>query len=200
MLKYNVLADAWCEELALLHDNVVPSVPDTEDLRRQTVAQAEYFRQIPATRVTGCLEMYLAVKKKLDTVVPTIYIITATYERPTQMPDLVRMEQTLRQVPSLLWILVEDSMHKTQHISNFLSRSRTPYVHLNIPSDQNHQLKPKAVWQRNLGLTWLRKYIATNRSSAGVFYIADDDNSYALQLFEEVKNYEYPNQLEIVIK
>jgi hypothetical protein len=41
--------------------------------------------------------------------------------------------------------------------------------------------KPRGVSNRNRGLEWLR----TNAKN-GVFYFADDDNTYDIQLFEEV--------------
>ena len=40
--------------------------------------------------------------------------------------------------------------------------------------------KPKGVSNRNRGLQWLRQ-----NASDGVFYFADDDNSYDLTLFEQ---------------
>lgn len=41
--------------------------------------------------------------------------------------------------------------------------------------------KPRGVSNRNRGLEWIRENAKT-----GVFYFADDDNSYDLQLFDEV--------------
>ena len=41
--------------------------------------------------------------------------------------------------------------------------------------------KPKGVAQRNRGLQWLRANATT-----GVFYFADDDNTYDVSIFEEV--------------
>ncbi len=40
---------------------------------------------------------------------PMIFVITPTYTRPTQMPDMTRLSQTLRLVKDLVWIVVEDS-------------------------------------------------------------------------------------------
>lgn len=41
--------------------------------------------------------------------------------------------------------------------------------------------KPRGVSNRNRGLEWLKANATT-----GVFYFADDDNTYDLELFEEV--------------
>lgn len=42
--------------------------------------------------------------------------------------------------------------------------------------------KPRGVSNRNKGLDWIRENAKT-----GVFYFADDDNSYDLQLFREIR-------------
>lgn len=44
--------------------------------------------------------------------------------------------------------------------------------------------KPRGVSNRNKGLEWLR-----GNAKTGVFYFADDDNTYDLDLFKEVKTY-----------
>lgn len=44
--------------------------------------------------------------------------------------------------------------------------------------------KPRGVSNRNKGLEWLRAHATT-----GVFYFADDDNSYDIELFHEVNVY-----------
>lgn len=41
--------------------------------------------------------------------------------------------------------------------------------------------KPRGVSNRNKGLEWLRA-----NAKAGVFYFADDDNTYDLDIFNEV--------------
>jgi beta-1,3-glucuronyltransferase len=41
--------------------------------------------------------------------------------------------------------------------------------------------KPRGVSNRNRGLEWLRA-----NAKDGVFYFADDDNTYDIRLFEEV--------------
>lgn len=43
-----------------------------------------------------------------------IFIITPTYTRPTQMPDMTRLAQTLRLVPDIFWIVAEDATVKSK--------------------------------------------------------------------------------------
>lgn len=45
-----------------------------------------------------------------------------------------------------------------------------------------HWTKPRGVLQRNTALEWLRLHTAE-----GVVYFADDDNSYSIRLFEEMR-------------
>lgn len=44
-----------------------------------------------------------------------IFLITPTYTRPTQMPDMTRLAQTLRLVPNVFWIVVEDSHNESKY-------------------------------------------------------------------------------------
>ncbi|XP_075693434.1 galactosylgalactosylxylosylprotein 3-beta-glucuronosyltransferase 3 isoform X2 [Rhinoderma darwinii] len=126
--------------------------------------------------------------------VPVIYVITPTYARPHQRAELTRLSQTLLLLPALHWILVEDSAERTALVANLLARSELQYTHLNVQtppamklkdSDPNW-LKPRGVEQRNEALRWLRE----NRSPRdhGVVYFADDDNTYSLQIFKEMRN------------
>ncbi|MGH0176367.1 UNVERIFIED_CONTAM: hypothetical protein FKN15_072683 [Acipenser sinensis] len=122
---------------------------------------------------------------------PTIYTVTPTYTRLVQKAELTRLSQTLLHVPSMHWVVVEDSPVKTSLVSELLKQSGLPYTHLctQTPKDFKLQegdpnwLKPRGVEQRNLALQWLRE----NRgpSDEGVVYFADDDNTYSLRLFEE---------------
>lgn len=62
---------------------------------------------------------------------PVIYAITPTYRRPEQLAELTRLAQTLLHVPSLHWIVVEDSSSRSPYIDRFLARIAIPYTHLN---------------------------------------------------------------------
>ena len=65
-------------------------------------------------------------------------------------------------------------------------------THLNTRTDASLQLRPndpnwlrnRGVEQRNLAISWLREH--RNDEASGVVYFGDDDNTYDLQLFEEV--------------
>ena len=132
----------------------------------------------------------------------TIYMITPTYTRWTQKADLTRLCQTLMHVPKLHWIVVEDSDQKTRLVTRFLSRCRVKSTHLSTRTAQHLRLKEnEPVWrknrgveQRNLALDWL-KNAATDgtlprrgrrRTGGGVVYFGDDDNTYDIEIFEEV--------------
>ena len=124
---------------------------------------------------------------------PIIYMITPTYYRDTQLPDLIRLRNTLLQVPKLVWIIVEDSNFKTKRIKNFLQSSMLDYVHLNTPTLKLSKIKDKTrhkgVEQRNHAIVWLRKKFNEIEKN-GVVYFGDDDNTYDLRLFEEVVIFE----------
>ena len=46
--------------------------------------------------------------------------------------------------------------------------------------------KSRGVEQRNIALDWLRKNVEANETK-GVVYFADDDNTYDIRIFEEVR-------------
>ena len=61
----------------------------------------------------------------------TLYIVTATYPRPEQEAELLRLSQTLMHVrPLVFWVLVEDARRKTPAVTELLQRSRLRHVHL----------------------------------------------------------------------
>ncbi|XP_005988878.1 galactosylgalactosylxylosylprotein 3-beta-glucuronosyltransferase 3 [Latimeria chalumnae] len=125
---------------------------------------------------------------------PTIYAITPTYTRLVQKAELVRLAQTFLHVNNFHWIVVEDSATKTKLVADLLAQSGLTYTHLNVETPKDYKLKendpnwlkPRGVEQRNLALQWLRE----NRelSEEGVVYFADDDNTYSLKLFEEMRH------------
>ena len=122
---------------------------------------------------------------------PTIFMITPTYSRWTQKADLTRLCQTLMHVKNLHWIVVEDADLKTNLVSRFLKKCPVHSTHMNIRTPPDLRLsgkepkwrKSRGVEQRNLGLQWLRE---TQPNESGVVYFGDDDNTYGLELFDEV--------------
>ena len=124
---------------------------------------------------------------------PVIYLITPTHTRLEQKADLTRLYQTLLHIKNIHWILVEDSDKKTSLVKNFLSSCRVPYTHLNVETPQQFKLKnsdpnwlkPRGVLQRNAGLTWIRTALNPSKLN-GVVYFMDDDNTYSIELFDEV--------------
>ena len=115
-----------------------------------------------------------------------IFMITPTYSRPTQAPDMIRLCQTLMHVKSLHWIVVEDSNELSQDvvdILNWCSVNSTYLKYKALPKLQSKQ--GKGVEQRNYAMQWLRERYSVGQLP-GVAYFGDDDNTYDIRLFEEV--------------
>ena len=74
---------------------------------------------------------------------PIIYVITPTYQRMAQQPDLTRLAQTLSHVPNLLWIVVEDAATKSQLVKDLLNRAGVNYTHLNVKTP-DEEIKAQA--------------------------------------------------------
>ncbi|XP_077438871.1 galactosylgalactosylxylosylprotein 3-beta-glucuronosyltransferase 2 [Vanacampus margaritifer] len=131
---------------------------------------------------------HAAQKPGLHLYLPVIYAITPTYTRPVQKAELTRLANAFRQVPQFHWVVVEDSTVRTDLVSRFLARCGVPYTHLHVftPRRFKRPGMPRATEQRNLALGWLRQH--RTRRDAGVVYFADDDNTYSLELFQEMRN------------
>ena len=129
----------------------------------------------------------------LDHVTPVIYFITPTYARSEQVAELTRLSQTLLHVKNLVWIVAEDSASCTGVVSTTLlsHKKNIPYVHLlsPMPERYNHvRDKPKGVSGRNAAVNWI--IYNDFQLSPGVIYFGDDDNTYDLSLFEEIRQTE----------
>jgi galactosylgalactosylxylosylprotein 3-beta-glucuronosyltransferase 3 len=131
---------------------------------------------------------------------PVIYIITPTYARAVQRAELTRLSQIFMLVPKLHWIIVEDSVNSTAMVKSFVSRLQTKFKFrsitlLSAPTPREFKLKPgdpewkfpKGVWQRNTALGWLRQN-QKNLDTRGIVYFADDDNTYDLEIFDEIRS------------
>ena len=113
-----------------------------------------------------------------------------------QKAELTRLAQTLIHVKNFHWIVVEDSAEgQTPLVTDFLAHCGVKYTHLNastppevkLSSTDPNWLKPRGVLQRNRGLQWLRENREDWRDK-GVVYFLDDDNTYDLRLFEEMRS------------
>ncbi|VEN36155.1 unnamed protein product [Callosobruchus maculatus] len=125
--------------------------------------------------------------------VPTIYAITPTYYRYVQKAELTRISQTLKLVPNVHWIVVEDAEEKTNLVRNLILESKLIVTHLNAKTPPFEKFKDKERWkkhrgveQRNAALTWLRNNLHLNIDK-GVVYFMDDDNTYNIKLFQEIR-------------
>lgn len=123
---------------------------------------------------------------------PTIYIITPTFPRQEQIPELTRFAQTLMNVPSIHWIIADDSNVTNKRVLDYLDYSGIPHTYLLTPMPEKYKhntFKPKGVANRNGGLQWVREH-----ATKGVVYFADDDNTYDLRVFQEMR---YTNRVSM---
>lgn len=125
-------------------------------------------------------------KFPVDTkVLPPLYIITPTYRRPEQLAEITRLGYTLKHVPNLFWLIVEDAENRTETVTRLLKQINVPFIHLTAPMPAKYRklkVKPRGVSNRNRGLQWIRA-----NATEGVLYFADDDNTYNLHIFEQMR-------------
>ena len=144
--------------------------------------------------INNCNAIQKQIIKSRQPESPVIFAITPTYARWTQKADLVRLSQTLLHVENFHWIVVEDANTKSKLVENLLSNSGLNFTHLNAKTDTSYKLKdkdpnwllPRGVSQRNEGLKWIRRNVQPGTN--GVLYFMDDDNTYSLELFQEMRS------------
>jgi hypothetical protein len=61
---------------------------------------------------------------------PKLYIITPTYRRPEQQPEMTRLSQTLLHLKNIKWLVIEDASAPSPEISKLLKRTGIDYDHL----------------------------------------------------------------------
>lgn len=59
-----------------------------------------------------------------------LYIITPTYRRPEQIPELTRMSHTLMLVKNVHWLVIEDATVATKQVTKLLKRTGLKFDHL----------------------------------------------------------------------
>ncbi|XP_041448385.1 galactosylgalactosylxylosylprotein 3-beta-glucuronosyltransferase S isoform X2 [Drosophila obscura] len=117
---------------------------------------------------------------------PIIYFVTPTYPRREQIPELTRLAHTLLHVPRLHWLVANDQEGCNMFMDMMLKKFGIPYTHLASPMPSNFRKAkpaPRGVANRRAALQWLRQRNLTN----GILYFGDDDNTYDLRLFSEIR-------------
>uniref|UniRef100_A0A8D8ZZR6 Galactosylgalactosylxylosylprotein 3-beta-glucuronosyltransferase n=1 Tax=Cacopsylla melanoneura TaxID=428564 RepID=A0A8D8ZZR6_9HEMI len=176
-------------DLELGEDSIRAMLIQTQDELRISRQQMLHYEQI---LTSSCLDQVNAYYGSDQ--VPTIYVITPTYARPVQKAELTRLSHTFMLVPKLHWIIVEDASNKTELVANLLKESNINHTHLHALTPDQYKLKkkdahwkkPRGVQQRNAALDWLRLFRSSD-TDKGIVYFADDDNSYSLKLFSEMR-------------
>ncbi|CAI5524219.1 unnamed protein product [Closterium sp. Naga37s-1] len=125
---------------------------------------------------------------------PRLILVTPTYTRAFQAAYITELTHTLRLVPPPhTWIVVE-SGNKTDETAMLLERTagycaaaeaggcrKLEYVHIATGDDEDQRWF-RGVGQRNQALEYIER-----ENLEGIVYFMDDDNSYALQLFQELR-------------
>jgi hypothetical protein len=61
---------------------------------------------------------------------PPLYIITPTYRRPEEIAELTRLGYTLKHVPNIFWLVIEDAEKPTPLVTKLLEKMKIPFEHL----------------------------------------------------------------------
>ncbi|XP_040569041.1 galactosylgalactosylxylosylprotein 3-beta-glucuronosyltransferase S [Lepeophtheirus salmonis] len=120
--------------------------------------------------------------------VPLLYIVTPTYTRREQIAELTRLGQTLLHISDMHWILSEDAHECSPSVAEILGHFKIPYTHLVSPMPSaflHDRYKPRGVSNRRVAIQWIQKYHPPSREA--VVYFADDDNTYDLRLFSQMR-------------
>ena len=163
-------------------------MPKSDSARSRAYEIGTHLHRIMSENLTEmrCRDVVSAGIRKLENAIPLVFVITATFKRYTQKVEPVRFSRVLRQVPNILWIVVEDRENKTTTIAEFLANSGVPHVYLSVAGTKRHNVKPKGVLPHNRGLQYVRESLKVNPRPC-VIYIADDDNTYTLRLLKEIR-------------
>ena len=74
----------------------------------------------------SCVMPYERTQSSFD----PLYIITPTYRRPEQIPELIRMAHTLMLVENVHWLVIEDAKNATLQVTKLLNRTGLRFEHL----------------------------------------------------------------------
>ena len=112
----------------------------------------------------------------------SVFVITPTYTRETQLTELTILAQALAHTPFLQWIVVE--ITKTSLVTNFLATTNLSYTHLDNAGVMEKGVN-KCNVLRNTALAHLRQTLG---NSSGVILFANLDRIYSTELFDKVRN------------
>uniref|UniRef100_A0A336MAY7 Galactosylgalactosylxylosylprotein 3-beta-glucuronosyltransferase n=2 Tax=Culicoides sonorensis TaxID=179676 RepID=A0A336MAY7_CULSO len=116
---------------------------------------------------------------------PPLYVITPTYHRPQWLAELTRLGYTLKHVPNLVWLVVEDAPKPSEIVTKLLKKFNIPFEHMAAQMPEKYRklkVKPRGVSNRLRALDWIRA-----NATDGVLYFADDDNTYDVDIFTEMR-------------
>ncbi|KAF4524007.1 hypothetical protein B566_EDAN006301 [Ephemera danica] len=133
-----------------------------------------------------CQISFEDTRQKFKEESPVIYFITPTYPRREQFAELTRLGQTLMHVSNLHWIVADDRKECNVQLNSLLQKFGIPYTYLVSPMPNVYRKKhfvPRGVSNRRAALSWIKSNIKT-----GVLYFGDDDNTFDLRLFDEIRS------------
>lgn len=119
---------------------------------------------------------------------PLIIVVTPTYPRPTRIPDMIRLSQTLMHIRNIAWIVIEDGDTLNNPTRRLIRRTRIAYCYI---AAKRLATPPVRGWSaQDYALKFIRQRFA-NFSNRAVVYFADDDNTYDIRLFDRfIRNVE----------
>ncbi len=96
-------------------------------------------------------------------------------------------------VKNVVWLVAEDSQTCSSLVANFLRKKYPrPYVHIAAPMPtyfrESSGDKPRGVSGRRAGLQMIIDHAPLAKTPQnGAIYFVDDDNTYDVRLFEEIR-------------
>ncbi|XP_042234030.1 galactosylgalactosylxylosylprotein 3-beta-glucuronosyltransferase P-like [Homarus americanus] len=184
VMRWSLQQVMVCGSLLLLFYLIYKPSLDPLDLEQQQCTHSSGSLRAEPQSPTVKEELEMMRVSQVDDL-PTIYVITPTYKRQEQMAELTRLAQTLMLVRNLHWIVADDTHTENKQVVDYLSYIGIPHTYLLTPMPNEYKklrVKPRGVANRNAGLQWVRTHAKT-----GVVYFADDDNTYDIRVFEEMR-------------
>ncbi|XP_076311702.1 galactosylgalactosylxylosylprotein 3-beta-glucuronosyltransferase 2-like [Tachypleus tridentatus] len=118
----------------------------------------------------------------------SLHVVTPTNPRPPRLADLTRLSQTLRQVSSLHWVLVDDTETPSVQVQQLLRHSKIEHTYLTYQKNVTDWDCPEGFRDpkgqlRRLAIQW----IVEHAHNGSVMFVLED-SVVDLRLFDEVKS------------